>query len=622
MSEKNPTLNLVTNGSFEAEQFQDKWTITDSITGWQSTNGIEIQNKDVLQSADGNHHAELDVGENSSIFQDIKTGEGIYKLEFQYSPRPNYTAESNVVEVYWEGNLIDTYSSDTVGWETKTYELTATGDVSRLEFKGAGASDAHGALIDDVKLNWQSEIVDKENLITGNSLNDTIDGTSADDLVYGLEGDDLIKGALGNDTLWGWKGNDTLAGGDGDDLVGGDDGDDIVSGDAGNDRVYGGSGDDVITGGTGDDIVGGDAGNDKVYGNEGDDRVYGGDGDDVLVGGQGDDIIGGDAGNDKLFGGQGNDRLYGGAGNDIIDAGDGNDTAGGGAGNDKILGGEGNDELHGGAGNDVLIGDTSTLENLVKNGSFEDGHITNAWTVYDSVEGWDSTNGIEIQNNHIIQSSDGQYYVELDGHENSAMYQDIETGKGAFTLEFDFSPRPDVSAKSNQIEVYWEGSLIDTLTGDSAGWETKSYDIEATGDVSRLEFKAAGTSDSYGGFLDNIKLNAQTNDALSGGEGDDLLTGGAGADVLTGGEGSDTFIFAKLTDSTTSSTDKITDFQKGVDIIQLSGLGFSGIKPGAASGASLGYEYVDGHTVITAEGSDFSIELKGEIHLDDGDFHF
>lgn len=74
---------------------------------------------------------------------------------------------------------------------------------------------------------------------------------------------------------------------------------------------------------------------------------------------------------------------------------------------------------------------------------------------------------------------------------------------------------------------------------------------------------AAGTDRMWGGA---------GNDRLSGGLGDDWLQGGAGRDALTGGEGADHFVFADWADSGPAAMDVITDFQRGADHIDLTGL--------------------------------------------------
>ncbi len=85
-------------------------------------------------------------------------------------------------------------------------------------------------------------------------------------------------------------------------------------------------------------------------------------------------------------------------------------------------------------------------------------------------------------------------------------------------------------------------------------------------DLGNLIVATSGTTNGTGG--DDRLMGSSSADTLSGGVGDDFLHDGAGADRLTGGAGADVFVFAADT-----STDTITDFQIGVDRIDLSDWG-------------------------------------------------
>lgn len=64
-----------------------------------------------------------------------------------------------------------------------------------------------------------------------------------------------------------------------------------------------------------------------------------------------------------------------------------------------------------------------------------------------------------------------------------------------------------------------------------------------------------------------------------GASGDDVLFGSTGADTLTGGLGADVFLFQSPADG----LDVITDFQPGVDRIEISAAGFDGLPTGQLS---------------------------------------
>lgn len=131
--------------------------------------------------------------------------------------------------------------------------------------------------------------------------------------------------------------------------------DDLLIGDSENNTIHGLQGDDAISGRAGNDRLYGDAGNDRLYGGNDNDKLYGGSGNDRLYGGAGNDMLEGGAGNDRIDGDDGKDVLKGGAGNDILNGGDGDDKLYGGAGNDRLTGGAGNDLLVGGDGDDTYI---------------------------------------------------------------------------------------------------------------------------------------------------------------------------------------------------------------------------------------------------------------------------
>lgn len=174
---------------------------------------------------------------------------------------------------------------------------------------------------------------------------------------------------------------------------------------------------------------------------------------------------------------------------------------------------------------------TDASASLVRNGSFEDvspaagiqSQPAGTWSIYGSIDGWTTTSGpgIEVRNNVAGAASSGNQFVELDSTANTSMAQTILTSLGAFyNLTFDYSPRMSVAAGSNGIDVLWNGTVLNALPISASGlglpghaWTSFSFDVVGTGnDV--LSFRAVGTSDSYGGSLDNVQLVADLDNAL------------------------------------------------------------------------------------------------------------
>lgn len=104
----------------------------------------------------------------------------------------------------------------------------------------------------------------------------------------------------------------------------------------------------------------------------------------------------------------------------------------------------------------------------------------------------------------------GKVFVELDTTGNNSMFYTLGTS-GNYTLDFLYSPRPDVVALSNIIQLWVGGSLLASVTGPVSGtnsttiWTQQSFVFNGlAGDI--LELKAAGDSDRLGGYVDNTRL--------------------------------------------------------------------------------------------------------------------
>ncbi len=149
------------------------------------------------------------------------------------------------------------------------------------------------------------------------------------------------------------------------------------------------------------------------------------------------------------------------------------------------------------------------------------GVITPAgdYGLYTAADGWTADNAghpIELQNNvaGAPQSPNGgKVFAELDSTKNSSMSRFIGSG-GSYTLSFLYSPRPGRPASTNGIQVLLNGVLFNppgTVTGAggaNTSWSTVSIGKFYAAAGSKLTFKAVGTSDSFGGYVDNISLAA------------------------------------------------------------------------------------------------------------------
>jgi hypothetical protein len=131
------------------------------------------------------------------------------------------------------------------------------------------------------------------------------------------------------------------------------------------------------------------------------------------------------------------------------------------------------------------------------------------FTILPSYEGWTAGPGpgIEVQYNNVAGLPfSGENLVELDSTGNTQMNRNIDAG--TYKLTFYYSPRPGIAAASNGIDVLVNGTSVFNVTGDGGGqtgWvlQTVSFSIGAPG---VLSFAALGTSDSLGGYLEDVRL--------------------------------------------------------------------------------------------------------------------
>lgn len=437
--------------------------------------------------------------------------------------------------------------------------------------------------------------------------NATLDGGTGDDTIRGGAGDDSITGGADNDALAGGTGKDTIDGGSGDDTItgfllgeetipawytvadilrGGDGNDEIVGGNS-NNSLEGGAGDDYLEmDGTGNTVSGGDGvdqvsffktttalslvlnENGSISGDTGTGNSFA-----AMEGISGtafNDTISGNSGSNFLFGSDGNDSLSGNGGNDELYGYTGNDTLDGGLGADTIVGEDGADSIASGSGADSVDGGigNDTITGLSGNDTIVAG------------EGADSVNG--EADNDSITGGDGN---------------DTLLGSSGNDTIYGGADQDSINAGSNDDIMYGEAGN-DTLKG----------------------FDGA---DSLSGGADA--------DDLRGENGNDTLDGGAGIDKLTGDAGSDVFVFSNAAHSVYSNPDRVMDFTKGTDIIDLSGLGFTGIQAGTGTGTVLGYVFSDAtdRTYITNATNTFRITLEDTqvspgvgITLTSGDFDF
>jgi Ca2+-binding RTX toxin-like protein len=320
-----------------------------------------------------------------------------------------------------------------------------------------------------------------------------------------------------------------------------------------NDTIYGLAGNDVIDGGSGADYMDGGLGNDTFYVETYSDDGFAGNDDRVVeAAGGGTDIVyasvsyrlAAEVENLTLAGaaaisGTGNvlaNVITGNGAVNTFSGEEGNDTIYGGGGDDILYGGAGTDTLDGGAGADVMDG----------------GLDSDAYTV-DTY----SDDGIATNDDRVVELAGGGSADLVNASVSYLLADQVErlTLTGAAAIDGTGNNLDNVITGNSAANFLSGGLGNDALVG--GGGDDRLLGGEG--------------SDTLDGGIGNDQLDGgAANDTLNGREGDDILVGGAGKDLLTGGTGADTFFFNfGDTSQSLSSLDKITDFQTGIDVIDV-----------------------------------------------------
>ncbi|MGD9971335.1 MAG: cadherin domain-containing protein [Sulfuricurvum sp.] len=162
--------------------------------------------------------------------------------------------------------------------------------------------------------------------------------------------------------------------------------------------------------------------------------------------------------------------------------------------------------------------------NLIANPSFEilcGSNIIQSWNninggtvnMRSNICGWSMNgNGMETwENTTTSPASDGNVFVEIDGYDTvvDSLSQTISTSPGIhYIVNFDYRKRDNVH--SDVIIAKWNGIEMANVEGVTSGWQTKQIEVIGTGiDVLSFE-EPSSANDSYGSWIDNIRISEGT----------------------------------------------------------------------------------------------------------------
>ncbi|NDG51168.1 MAG: hypothetical protein EBY30_19545, partial [Rhodospirillales bacterium] len=291
-----------------------------------------------------------------------------------------------------------------------------------------------------------------------------------------------------------------------------------------------------------------------------------------------------------------------------------NDTLQGGGGGDALFGGQGADIFRYAAASDSPQGDVDILQDfatgtdkldltaiglsdagaqqlsLVRSGS--------GTTVFATTTGGTFSLGLTtaLNGDDIIGNTKGVYLVGAGTAEQlrGTAFADLFDGNGGadtitggagadifrYFLASDSTPAArdvitDFQTGSDSLDF---GALNATAITVTRGSTTTT--ITATTAAGALAIDLTGLvngSDIIGAACGITLIGNPTSEALSGTPYNDTLIGGDGQDTLTGGGNADTFRFTTRSQTPNTAPDSITDFQMGIDKLDLTEMAATGV---------------------------------------------
>lgn len=163
--------NLLVNPGFEQpivtnpDQFQYYYAGDPSITGWVITgNSVDVLKSTRWTPHEGNQSVDLTGVTAGGLYQDVATTVGqLYRLSFWIAGNPEFPNAGGgpfikQAKLSWGAAAVTTLSFDVTGktdlnpgWVKYSFDLTATGPTTRLQFQSL-TSGFSGVMLDDLNL--------------------------------------------------------------------------------------------------------------------------------------------------------------------------------------------------------------------------------------------------------------------------------------------------------------------------------------------------------------------------------------------------------------------------------------------------------------------------------------
>jgi Ca2+-binding RTX toxin-like protein len=132
-----------------------------------------------------------------------------------------------------------------------------------------------------------------------------------------------------------------------------------------------------------------------------------------------------------------------------------------------------------------------------------------------------------------------------------------------------FNTRATSDEKALLVKALAGADTFDLSADDDHAYGYNGNDSMNGNDGDDVLYGGNGNDALAGGIGNDVLRGDAGNDLINGGDGDDVLIGGAGRDTMEGGAGADQFVFDDKHSGKGALADHITDFEVGVDTIDL-----------------------------------------------------
>jgi YD repeat-containing protein len=459
--------NLVQNGSFETSA--SGYTTTDTgrvqgmLPGWGSPKnpalyeqvtsgelGVNATDGDFWLDLDG-YHEDPEVGANKKLWQNFTLlGGSTMMLQFDHANRTD--SASGSFEVYWNGSLVSSINSTGTNMTTETLVLTAAAGTNVLEFRPTGTADQVGASLDNVRL-FHTTPTGGANM----EISQTVGGRTAGEIMeIKFDHANRTSSASGSFEVY-W--NNTLI-------------DTITS--------------TSLTMQTKTYQLAAVAGNNTLrFKSLGTVDSTGASIDNVRLFATTPNLTGGNMDISQTVSGRTAGEVM------QIQF----DTA------NRTTSASGSFEVY---WNNTLIDTVTSTGTTMQPKTYQVTAVAGNNTLRFKGLGTADSAGASIDNVLLFATA------PIVSGGNMDISQTVSGRTAGEIMEIKFDTANRTTSASGSLEVYWNNTLIDTITSTGTTMQTKTYQVAAVAGNNTLRFKSIGTVDGAGASLDNIRLFATT----------------------------------------------------------------------------------------------------------------